>query len=259
MKKPATKIVVAAVVAGAALIGVAGARKMRSAEERCGAGFVASGARCLPPPGHVTTGVVDVPATTTRIGPSDWEAEGRVAPREIRVAPFRLDRFEVTTRRACEVLASLPFCPGDERAASGLTREEARDVCARLGGRLPTENEWIAAAAGERGRRYPWGDTGAVCRRAAFGLVRGPCAHGAEGPDTVGAHPDGASPLGIHDLAGNVAEWVDAPTSMVLGGSYDTELATELRTWSRREVPPVERSRSIGFRCAYDALPSSVP
>ena len=95
------------------------------------------------------------------------------------------------------------------RAASYVTLDEARAICAAHGGRLPTEDEWIVAAAGDKPRRYPWGDTGAVCRRAAWGLTRGPCANGATGPDTVGAHPDGATPLGIEDLAGNVAEWVE--------------------------------------------------
>src|SRR5438552_3017582 len=60
----------------------------------------------------------------------------------------------------------------------------------------------------ERARRYPWGDTGAVCRRAAWGLANGPCATKGRSPDTVGAHPDGASRMGVFDMAGNVAEWV---------------------------------------------------
>lgn len=313
MKRPATKIVVAAIVAGLALIALAGLRGAlrRDAggassrdEMPCGEGFFRRGPRCCPtpealanlgeglcavgplassstcPPPLVPTAhgcdaperaVVLVPATSVLIGPSDWEAEGRVRPRTVEAGPFELDRFEVTVGTL-----DCPGCPPQvaarlrgrdaARAASHVTLEEARELCAARGGRLPTEDEWIVAAAGDRPRRYPWGDTGAVCRRAAWGMTRGPCSTGATGPDTVGAHPDGATPLGIHDLAGNVGEWVEtaggcdggsgpgcrAGVGVVRGGSYETDLATELRTWVRREVPSSSAEPSIGFRCAYD-------
>lgn len=285
----------------------------------CGAGFWRRGARCCPtaepgetlepglcskapaascPAALVVTargcdaperGVVRVPSTTVSIGPSDWEAEGRVQPRTVHAGPFLIDRFEVTVGQA-----RCPRCPpallarladhDAARAASQVSLEEARLLCAARGGRLPSEDEWIVAAAGDRPRRYPWGDTGAVCRRAAWGLTRGPCASGALGPDTVGAHPDGVTPLGIHDLAGNVAEWVEAARGgegggeggsggrgcgeggapgclgVVRGGSYETDLATELRTWVRREVPAGSTEGSIGVRCAYDdGVPSVTP
>jgi formylglycine-generating enzyme required for sulfatase activity len=77
----------------------------------------------------------------------------------------------------------------------------------------------------------------------------------------VGAHPDGDTSSGIHDLAGNVAEWV-LPTSssgdsasslgVARGGSYRTALATELRTWSRMEISPGSRNPDVGVRCAYE-------
>ncbi len=144
------------------------------------------------------------------------------------------------------------------RAASAMTRDEAGAFCASRGGRLPSEDEWIAAASGHGPpRRYPWGDTGAVCRRAAWGLSSGPCAVTGRGPDTVGAHPDGDSQLGLHDMAGNVAEWVAPPAEperrigVAKGGSWQTGLASELRVWARLELPPDARDARVGLRCAY--------
>ena len=42
--------------------------------------------------------------------------------------------------------------------ANGLTFYDAWAYCGAAGGRLPTGDEWIAAAVGPEGRRYPWGD-----------------------------------------------------------------------------------------------------
>jgi formylglycine-generating enzyme required for sulfatase activity len=187
------------------------------------------------------------------LGPSDWEAEGRVTPRTVEAGPFWIDAFEATRAAVAGRAVEDPL-----RAASGITRDEASAYCAKQGGRLPTEDEWLVAAGGVQGHRYPWGETGAVCRRAAFGLARGPCSSRGAGPDTVGAHADGDSPSGVHDLAGNVAEWV-APSltapglGVAKGGSWRSELAAELRVWARLELDPGARNDRVGVRCAYDA------
>lgn len=204
----------------------------------------ASSGMCVAP-----DALVDVPETTITVGPSDWEADGVVRPRTIHVAAFAIDAFEITEKRIHPDGNDDPA-----RAAAGLARAEVVAYCTHHGGRLPTEDEWIVAASGTRGTRYPWGDTGAVCRRAAWGLEDGPCAHGALGPDTVGAHGGGDTGLGVHDLAGNVAEWVAVPDGkgVVLGGSYRTKLASELRVWSRAYAAPSAHDPAIGGRCAYD-------
>jgi formylglycine-generating enzyme required for sulfatase activity len=240
----------------------------------CGAGFYAIGARCCPgpeasateclspsscPPPLVLRGLgcdapddrVTVPETTLQVGPSDWEAEGRVAPRTVHAGPFQLDAFEATLGHLS------PRATDGSRAASGLTRSAAASYCERRGGRLPTEDEWIVAAAGPSAWRYPWGETGAVCRRAAFGLAAGPCAAKGTGPDTVGAHVSGDTPTGLHDMAGNVAEWVapsasDGRMGVARGGSWRSALATELRTWVRLELDPDRPDDRVGVRCAYD-------
>lgn len=244
------------------------------APRRCGEGFVAVGARCCGEgqeeregrcvgsprgcgPDHERTPDGCVPRDvrvafvggSVRVGPTDWEAQGVVAARTITVGAFALDRFEATERRVRRCIAQR-VCPaitlsGDDARAAVLPFAEARTFCGFEGGRLPTDDEWTFAAMGSAGRRYPWGDTGAVCQRAAFGLVEGPCARGGKNPDTVGTRPTGVSPEGLHDLSGNVAEWVASGTAR--GGSFATGLAADLRGWNAGVVVG-----TTGVRCAYD-------
>lgn len=197
------------------------------------------------------------------LGPGDWEAQGVVSPRDARIEAFVLDALEVTEVRyaacvAAEACASiLPLTSEPGRAVSGIRRDEAARFCAWAGGALPSGDQLAFASAGAASRRYPWGDTGAVCRRAAWGLADGPCGRGGLGPELAGSHPDGASPNGILDLAGNVAEWTSTagnpagPTAEVRGGSWADGEAAALRSWYRREIASETRSAEVGFRCAY--------
>ena len=224
--------------------------------QRCAAPFVETDGVCDAPDVRIA-----IPETDVLVGPSDWEAEGRVPSRRVHAGPFAIDAFEVTEGKlrcpACMLHATSFVAADAARAASLVTFTEAAAFCHARDGRLPTEDEWIVAATGSAGKRYPWGDTGAVCRRAAFGLASGPCAEGATGPDTVGAHSLGDTPLGVHDLAGNVAEWVDSEKPSARGGSFATSLATELRTWGKEELTSRDaRSPHVGFRCVYDASSS---
>jgi formylglycine-generating enzyme required for sulfatase activity len=273
------------VAAAAALVGAVAALAWSRAEPpaRCAVGMVALGARCCgegqrlegdactgaptrcaagmtaDPRGCVATArIVELAGGTLRVGPGDWEAQGVVQPREVEIPAFRLDALEVTEDRwaACVARGSCPAValsgePG--RALGGVTSDEAASFCRWAGGALPTSDQLAFAAAGRTGRRYAWGDTGAVCRRAAWGLVSGPCGAGAVGPELAGSHPDGASPEGILDLAGNVAEWALTPGGGVelRGGSFASASASALRAWQRAAAPAGARARDVGFRCAY--------
>jgi formylglycine-generating enzyme required for sulfatase activity len=223
---------------------------------RCAAGLTALPAGCA-----ATPRVVALPGGTLRIGPGDWEAQGAVEPFTAEVAPFHIDAHEVTEARHAECEAAgacspIPRSGEPGRAIAGVSLAEAEQFCAWAKGSLPTIAELAFATAGPVGRRYAWGDTGAVCRRAAWGLANGPCGEGAEGPEIAGSHPDGATPTGIHDLSGNLAEWTrppegSSPFAEVRGGSWADGAASALRSWHRRLVPASTRSPEIGFRCVY--------
>ena len=193
---------------------------------------------------------------TSHFGTPDWEGPEQ-ALHDVSAAPFALDRAEVTVARfrPCAATGACPKIADDSepgRPVRNVSPSEASAFCAFVGGRLPSADEWLFAAAGSNARRYPWGNTGLVCRRASFGLVSGPCARGGTGPDFAGARPDGATPDGILDLAGNVAEWTIERdgTFAARGGSYRSELAGDLKSWSVE--PRQTRAPHVGFRCAYD-------
>lgn len=223
---------------------------------RCAAGLAATPEGCL-----AQSAPVRVAAGTLRLGPSDWEAQGIAEPREALLPTFALDALEVTEQRyaacvAAGACAALPLRGEPGLPITDVTIDEAARFCAFAGGALPSRDQLAFAAAGPSSRRYPWGDTGAVCRRVAFGLRAGPCGRDATGPELAGSHPDGAA---VHqggrilDLAGNVAEWTasDAGIAEIHGGSWADAAAAALRTWNRRLVPGSARAPDIGFRCAY--------
>ena len=76
-------------------------------------------------------------------------------------SPFWLDKTEVTQAQFVAnggVKANANGFTGDNRPVEQITWFEAREYCARRGGRLPTEAEWEYAARGPDGLAYPWGD-----------------------------------------------------------------------------------------------------
>lgn len=144
--------------------------------------------------------------------PRAW-FEKEVPRSRVEVAAFRLARVPVTVGDwipyARATSHPIPDDPVDHPVV-GVSWQAASDYCAWMTSetgspvRLPTEKEWERAARGDDAREHPWGDeyrTG-LANLVDLGL-------GTTCP--VGRFPEGASPFGVLDMAGNVDEWTATP------------------------------------------------
>jgi formylglycine-generating enzyme required for sulfatase activity/uncharacterized caspase-like protein len=198
----------------------------------------------------------------------EWH-ERELPRHRLNLDAFHIDRHEVTNAQFARFIQAGNNAQGDWRQyASGkdqhpvvnVTWHDAVAYCKWAGKRLPTEAEWEKAARGTDGRRYPWGETWEPSRANGNMTVKT--------TTPVGSYPTGTSPYGIHDMAGNVWEWVSSlyrpypyaatdgredltgsERRVGRGGSWDY-YPWLLRSASRVRVVPAARSDSLGFRCA---------
>ncbi|MBU0481843.1 MAG: SUMF1/EgtB/PvdO family nonheme iron enzyme [Proteobacteria bacterium] len=129
--------------------------------------------------------------------------------------------------------------------------KDALAFAAWAGKRLPSEEEWEAAARGTTNHPYPWGREW----RDSLGNFSSSHLGGTCPVDHNGR--EGASPFGICDLLGNVYEWTSTihnpakgrsqPMYILKGGCWTS---TGRITISQRLIEPNTWSNTIGFRCA---------
>jgi formylglycine-generating enzyme required for sulfatase activity len=239
---------------------------------------------------------VYVPEGTFQMGGLDPNAAADEKPvHKVEMSSYWIDKTEVTNAMflLCvqDGACSPPQSTSSESNSSyfnnsefndfpvvNVTWDSAKQYCEWAERRLPTEAEWEYAARGNTVNTYPWGEQAPDDTRANFNYMN---------KDTVqvGSYPDGASPFGALDMAGNVLEWTNdfydakyyasSPASnpigpelrtayfnrVVRGGSYaDGEV--DIRVSNRASVlgpnPNAESgseayfgnfSPRIGFRC----------
>ena len=129
----------------------------------------------------------------------------------------------------------------------GVSYYEAEAFARWAGKQLPSEKQWERADRGTDGREFPWGNDfdKKKCNSVESGI----------GTTTrVTRYPNGISPSGCYDMAGNVWEWTSSwydPSEnykILRGGSYyDTRRVASCyySTWGA----PSNIGKNIGFRC----------
>ena len=170
------------------------------------------------------------------------DAPGPVHHQVVLTKPFCIDATEVTVKAYAKCVAE-KVC--EEPRAWGLWStypkledhpvnkvhwSHAKAYCAHLGKTLPTESQWAWAASGGEAHMWAWGNEPPTCEHADYTRAVLTSAAGDDGchgggPSAVGAHPKGDRvwPDGrIHDLSGNVWEWMlDADGKLPTGTVID--------------------------------------
>jgi formylglycine-generating enzyme required for sulfatase activity len=161
---------------------------------------------------------------------ADWIR--KECPRhKVPLAPYRIARFPVSNQEFREFLMATgyPEIPSSwsfrrfpvERAnhpVYGVSPSACDSYAAWLAAqtgrrfRLPSEAEWEFAAAGPEGREFPWGERfdATLCNCCETGIFE---------TTPVGMFPEGASPFGIQDMAGNVEEYLADDYAPYPGGA----------------------------------------
>jgi iron(II)-dependent oxidoreductase len=212
-----------------------------------------------------------------------WEDSAhRFHEHPLQIRSFYIDKYPVTNAQFKKFLDASHYHPKDDlnflrdwkdrsyptgwenKPVTWVSQEDARAYANWAGKRLPHEWEWQYAAQGTDERLYPWGnewDDSAVPLPDKSRHMRG--------PDSVDAHPKGASPFGVMDMVGNVWQWteefVDEHTrgGILRGGSYYQPQGTIWyfpQTYKLNEhgklllmSPSMDRAGGVGFRCVVDA------
>jgi serine/threonine protein kinase/formylglycine-generating enzyme required for sulfatase activity len=219
------------------------------------------------PVGSAPPGMISIPGGEFRMGRDDGNQYERPA-HGVRIEPFYIDRHEVTNEEYAQFIRQTRRNPpvhwreGQYEVGEAtlpvvnVSWNESRDYCEWANKRLPTEAEWEYAARGRDSRLYPYGNEW----KPRFSNAR---ETGLDKPQAVGSYPDGLSPFGVADMAGNVAEWTeteylpypgspaepDEGNRVIRGGGFKVPAREQTATERFFDRPTVTYD-FVGFRCA---------
>ena len=241
-----------------------------------------------------------MPSGIFRMGDDDGPTNAQPS-HLVRLDAFFIDESEVTNGQytlcvnatACTPPAYRPggnYHPAyygdpafDDYPVAFVNWSQAQQFCEWRGARLPSEAEWEKAAGFDPAEalklRYPWGDTfdgtqlNFCDRNCPEDNADTAVNDGHKDTAPVGSYPDGRSPIGLYDMAGNVAEWVgdwyngrfytvstdvnprgplEGEFRVTRGGSWLSSDQATSTVWRDSRNPQVALA-TIGFRCAMTA------
>lgn len=197
---------------------------------------------------------------------------------KVKLKAFWIDKYEVTFKEYLDFSIKTSYEP--EGTSEGktwrtffspdkancpvvyVTYKDSDAYCKAEGKRMPTEEEWEAAARGPNGNRFPWGnewiDNKANTAEAGYRIAV-----------DIGKFDD-VSAFGVHDMLGNVQEWTSSSYKPYAGNSKGSGFNATWRVlrgfsylytgskfnglWARSAYAP-NYLAYFGCRCAKDATP----
>ena len=221
--------------------------------------------------------MVYIPPGKFTMGSNDGQ-DNEKPPHEVYLDGYWMGKYEVTfdqyDQYCKETKTKSPDDEGwgrEKRPVISVSWHDAIAYCdwlshkTGLSFKLPTEAQWEKAARGSDSRKYPWGSREPEKKIANFGLY-------ISQTTPVGSYPDGASPYGLLDMAGNVLEWCndwyssdyyknsppknppgpDSGTHHVIRGSGWSYTAGSLRCANRGYDGPSDHDFRLGIRLCQD-------
>lgn len=242
--------------------------------------------------------MITIPVGPFKMGSDRFNTSSQNRPQhEVRMPSFQMAKYPTTNIQYAKFVSEENYRPPldwvdgkipEDKALHPVTMiswYDASNFCTWANKRLPIETEWEKAARGDDGRRWPWGEIMETTRLNTY--------YGIGSTTDVTEYPQGASPYGVMDLAGNVYEWletdfqpyqgtdagsevfqgkiqvastpadramkvvdlvgVDAKYKVLRGGSWKSD-PFSTTTYHRNFSWPHYASDFFGFRCAADAV-----
>ncbi len=241
--------------------------------------------------GSASEEMVEIPAGCFQMGSDRGDPDERPV-HKVCISAFQMGKYEVRQKNFQAVMGTNPSQNvGADLPVDSITWDEASDYCKKQGMRLPTEAEWEYAARAGTTTPFYWGPTVSgkeanFCDSACELNIREVrVTDGFKHTAPVGSFPPNA--FGLHDMAGNVSEWVqdwvdveanyyrispeqDPPgprtdleacmrvdcigsqtitNKIYRGGAWNQSVA-EMRSANRRDSHFQLRPEGNGFRCA---------